>query len=95
VAAGRVLGAGPPGVRGLVLVTRPEPVLRVVKGHPSDEETAALVVAVAAAVAARARASRNRGRGTGITSNWASHARALGIPPAPGANAWRRSALPG
>jgi hypothetical protein len=75
-------------------VTGPEPVLRVMQGHPSDEETAALVVAVAAAVAARARAGRQHSNETGVTSTWAGHARALRVPPAPGANAWRRSALP-
>jgi hypothetical protein len=73
-------------------VTGPEPLFAVVKGNPSDEETAALVVAVTA-VAARASAGRHSGRG--ITSNWASHARGLGVPPAPGWAAWRRSALPG
>ena len=93
MAPGRVLGAGPPGVRGRVPVTGPEPVLRVVQGYPSDEETAALVVAVAAVVAARARAGRHHS--TEVTSTWASHARALGVQPAPGAAAWRRSALPG
>ena len=78
-------------------MTGPEPVLRVVNGHPSDEETAALVVAVAAVVAARARAGRHHspGAGSNAGSNWASHARALRVRPAPGANAWRRSALPG
>ena len=76
-------------------MTGPEPVLRVVRGYPTDEETAALVVAVAAVVAARARAGRHYGTGTGVTSTWASHARALRVPPAPGANAWRRAALPG
>ena len=76
-------------------MTGPEPVLRVVKGYPSDEETAALVVAVAAVVAARARAGRHHSTRAGAASNWASHARALRVPPAPGATAWRRSALPG
>ena len=73
-------------------MTGPEPVLRVVRGYPTDEETAALVVAVAAVVAARARAGRHHS--TGTASNWASHARALRVAPAPGANSWRRAALP-
>ena len=76
-------------------MTGPESVLRVVQGYPSDEETAALVVAVAAVVAARARAGRHHSTGTGAASTWASHGRALRTAPAPGASAWRRSALPG
>jgi acyl-CoA carboxylase epsilon subunit-like protein len=76
-------------------VTEPKPVLRVVKGNPSDEETAALVVAVSAVWAARTRAGRPHSAGTGVTGTWASHARALRVPPAPSPGAWRRSALPG
>jgi hypothetical protein len=74
-------------------MSEPQPLLRVVRGQPSDEETAALVVAVAAVLAARARAGRQDG--SGVPGNWASHARALRVPPAPGATSWRRSALPG
>jgi hypothetical protein len=73
-------------------MSEPKPLLRVVRGQPSDEETAALVVALAAAVAARARAGR---RGSEPPGNWAGHARALRVPPAPGPASWRRSALPG
>jgi Acyl-CoA carboxylase epsilon subunit len=69
-----------------------EPFLRVVRGQPGDEETAALVAAVAAVLAARARAARQDA--TGAPGNWASPARALRVPPAPGPDAWRRSALP-
>jgi hypothetical protein len=69
------------------------PFLRVVRGQPRDEETAALTVAVAAVLAARARAGRQDR--TGAPGNWASHARALRVPPAPAPQAWRRSALPG
>ena len=93
MASRRVLGARPPGVLGHVIVTGLDPELCVVKGQPSDEETAALVVAVAALVAARASAGRQDG--TGAPGSWASHARGLRLHPAPGANAWRRSALPG
>ena len=76
------------------------PFLEVVRGQPSDEETAALVVAMAAALAARARAARARtareaDAATGAAGNWASHGRALRVPSAPGPGAWRRSALPG
>ena len=73
-------------------MTGPEPVLSVVRGHPTDEETAALVVAVAAVVAARASAGRHHS--TGAASTWASHARALRVAPPSGASAWRRAALP-
>ena len=66
------------------------PLFRVVKGRPSDEQTAALTVVLVAARAARARAGRVRG--SGGRSHWASHQRALGIPLAPGPHAWRRSA---
>jgi Acyl-CoA carboxylase epsilon subunit len=68
-------------------MTEPGPLFSVVRGHPSDEETAALAVVVTA-LAARA----NAGRQSGAAAN---HARALRVPSAPGATAWRRSALPG
>lgn len=71
------------------------PLFRVVRGTPSDEETAALTVVLVAARAARARAARAAGAAAGPAGNWASHARALGVPAAPGPAAWRRSALPG
>ena len=68
------------------------PLFRVVRGRPSAEQTAALTVVLVAARAARARAARQAA--TGAPGTWASHARALRVPPAPGASAWRRSALP-
>jgi len=74
-------------------MSEPAPLFRVVRGRPSAEETAALTVVLVAARAARARAAR--AGGTGTTGTWASHARALRAQPAPGPNAWRRSALPG
>jgi len=68
------------------------PVLRVVRGNPTDEELAALVAVVAARQAAAgadwvggARARR---------SAWADPARALRRPLSPGPAGWRRSALP-
>jgi Acyl-CoA carboxylase epsilon subunit len=70
-----------------------QPLLRVVRGRPSAEETAALTLVLVAAQAARLRAARQTT--AGATGTWASHARALRVPPAPGVNAWRRSALPG
>ena len=74
-------------------MTEPGPVFSVVRGQPSDEETAALVVVVTA-LAARANAGRQSSAAAKTPGNWASHARALRVPPAPGASAWRRSALP-
>ena len=74
-------------------MSEPVPLFRVVRGRPSAEDTAALTVVLVAARAARARAAR--AGGTGTTGTWASHARALRAQPAPGPNAWRRSALPG
>ncbi len=71
------------------------PLFRVVRGRPSDEETAALTVVLVAARAARVRAAREARTATGVTGNWADHARALRAPAAPGATAWRRSGLPG
>ena len=73
-------------------MSEPAPLFRVVRGRPSAEETAALTVVLVAARAARARAAR--AGGTGSAGNWASHARALRVAPAPGANSWRRAALP-
>ena len=75
-------------------MTEPGPLFSVARGQPSDEETAALVVAMTV-LAARARAGRQNGAVTNAPGNWASHARALRVQPAPGASAWRRSALPG
>ena len=69
------------------------PLLRIVRGRPSAEETAALMVVLVAAQAARRRAARQAA--TRATGTWASHARALHVPTAPGPDAWRRSALPG
>jgi Acyl-CoA carboxylase epsilon subunit len=71
------------------------PLFRVVRGKPSDEETAALTIVLVAARAARARAAREADAAAAPASNWASHARALGVRAAPGPAAWRRSALPG
>ena len=69
------------------------PLLRVVRGEPTDEELAALVAVVAsrqAASAALARRGEARRR-----SPWADPARAVRRPLPPGPDAWRRSALPG
>ena len=65
------------------------PVLRVVRGDPSEEELAALVTLLTAR-AASAAADRPQPR-----SAWADPARRLRAPLAPGPGAWRRSGLPG
>jgi Acyl-CoA carboxylase epsilon subunit len=65
-----------------------EPVLRVERGDPTDEELAALIAAVSATVEARRAEPEVR------PSNWAAYWRSVGAHPAPGPSAWRRSALP-
>ncbi len=66
-----------------------EPVLRVVRGEPTDDEVAALVTVVAA-LAARSAA--------GVTepprSQWRNRARNIRPPIGPGPGAWRASGLP-
>jgi hypothetical protein len=71
-------------------MTEPEPLLRVVRGQPTDEEAAALAVVVAAKLAARPGPAREPRAAGG----WADRARALRIPPAPGPGAWKNSARP-
>jgi len=70
-----------------------EPLLRMVRGQPTAEETAALAVVFAAKLAARPAEYRARGRGP--AGGWADRARALHVPPAPGPGAWKSSARPG
>jgi hypothetical protein len=70
------------------------PVLRVVRGEPSDAELAAVVALLAARAAARAAAASTRDRPL-RTSAWADPAAGLRRPPHPGPGAWRRSGLPG
>ena len=72
-------------------MTEPEPLLRVVRGQPTDEETAALAVVLTAKLAARP-AYGHAGRATG---GWADRARALRTPLTPGRGAWRNAAHPG
>ena len=64
--------------------------LKVVAGHPSAEELAALTVALSAVLAARGgRAQPGRS-----SPGWADRSTMMGAPPAPGPDAWRRSARP-
>jgi hypothetical protein len=65
------------------------PFLRVVRGEPTAEETAALVAALMAARARRSAAAGRRGR-----SLWADRSRLVRRPTAPGPGAWRASAFP-
>jgi hypothetical protein len=73
-------------------VTGPEPLLRVVRGQPTDEEAAALAVVLAAKLAAPPAQGRPR---RGPAGGWADRARALRTPLTPGPGAWRNSARPG
>ncbi|WP_326955929.1 acyl-CoA carboxylase subunit epsilon [Amycolatopsis sp. NBC_01286] len=65
------------------------PLLRVVRGNPSDAELAALTAVVAAASAAR-----GPGKPKPRTSWWGDHATSLRRPHYPGEGAWRASGLP-
>jgi hypothetical protein len=69
-------------------VTDERPLLRVVRGEPTDEELAALVAVVAA------RAAGTRSETGGQPRTWAAYWRTVGAPPPPGPGAWRASALP-
>ena len=68
-------------------MTDTPPLLRVVKGTPTDEELAALVVVLTAKAAA------GGGPAAPARSAWASYWTHR-TPLAPGAGAWRASALP-
>ena len=73
-------------------MTAAEPLLRVVTGHPTDEETAALAVVLRAKLAAGPRpgaAADRRGAG-----RWADRSRAMRAPLTPGPGSWRRTATP-
>jgi hypothetical protein len=65
-----------------------EPVLRIEKGEPTDEELAALISAVSAKIDASRTQQGSR------PSNWAAYWRSVGAQPSPGPSAWRQSALP-
>lgn len=65
-----------------------EPVLRVERGEPTDEELAALIAAVSAKLASAPQLQHER------PSNWAAYWRSARAPLTPGPSAWRRSTLP-
>jgi hypothetical protein len=75
-------------VDGVTSQQPPEPVLRVEKGDPTDEELAALIAAVSAKL------ESIRAQPEGRPSNWAAYWRSVGAAPTPGPSAWRQSALP-
>ena len=66
------------------------PLLRVVRGEPTDEELAALV----AVVAARAAAAAGADDGVAPRSLWRNRSRNIRPAIGPGPGAWRASGLP-
>lgn len=66
------------------------PLFRVVRGHPSDEELAALV-----AVLSAHSAPASPGKPTLTQSNWAAYWRGVRAPLLPGPGAWRASGRTG
>ena len=68
------------------------PVLRVIRGDATPEETAAVVAALLSRAAA-SDASSSSARP--LRSAWADRSRLLRRPVHPGPGAWRRSGLPG
>ncbi len=73
----------------------PGPVLRIVAGHPTDEEVAALTAALAVKLAASARARATAAARRPARSAWAARDQQLRKPLTPGPGAWRRSGRPG
>ena len=65
-----------------------DPVLRVVKGEPTDEELAALVTVLTLRSASQPTAP------AAGPSGWSAYARTVRPPVLPGPDAWRRSARP-
>ncbi|MDO9378070.1 MAG: acyl-CoA carboxylase subunit epsilon [Nocardioidaceae bacterium] len=69
------------------------PMLRIVKGRPTDDELVALVTVIAARRAAAAEAARDDGPRR--RSAWGDPARAVRPPHSHGPGGWRASAFPG
>ena len=65
-----------------------EPIVRVVKGAPTEEELAALVAAIASRVATGSRETGER------PSSWAAYWRSVREPLRHGPSGWRDSARP-
>ena len=72
------------------------PFLSVVRGHPTDEELAAVVTVLAAraGAAAAATAAYEPTPARALRSRWSDKSRLMRTSLAPGPDAWRRSALP-
>ncbi|WP_410639412.1 acyl-CoA carboxylase subunit epsilon [Amycolatopsis sp. lyj-346] len=68
------------------------PLLRVVRGNPSDAELAALTAVVAAATTATTAKTPEKPKPR--SSWWGDHAASLRRPLHPGEGAWRASGLP-
>jgi len=68
----------------------------VVRGHPTDEELAAVVTVLAAraGAAAAAAAAYEPTPARALRSRWSDKSRLMRTSLAPGPDAWRRSALP-
>ena len=69
--------------------SRDRPLLRVVRGEPSDEELAALTAVVLAVAAARSEAEPSQAS----RSAWTDRSALVRRTPHPGPGAWRASAL--
>jgi len=69
------------------------PLLRVVRGDPTEDELAAVVTVVAARLAAARRRAAAEGEGQ-PRSQWRNRARNIRPPIGPGPGAWRASGLP-
>lgn len=67
------------------------PVLRVVRGEPTDEELAAVVAVLAARASVTAAAAAAAAR---PVSHWRNRSRNIRPPQGKGPGAWRASALP-
>jgi len=80
---------GPDGPDGQDGLAAGGPVLRIVAGQPTAEETAAVVVVLSALAGQRAPAAAAPAR-----SRWAARSRLLREPVSPGPGGWRASALP-
>jgi len=82
-------GTGAAGPAGAAGAAEPQALLRVVRGHPTAEELAALVTVLAA------RSGAGSQPPSGPTSRWADPRRLVGgtVPPVRGG--WRSSYLPG
>jgi hypothetical protein len=70
------------------------PLLRVIRGNPTDEELAALTVVVSAKLATRHQAAAQHGSGAAARRGWPDRAALLRAPLITGLDAWRHSARP-